>query len=128
MEKEQDNCKIKRWDLLKAHLNNLGPEKARDFIATHPDCTIIDCRRPEEFEMLRLPNAVNIDYLAYDFWQRIEQLPSNKTYLIYCNTCRRSTRSCTLMQNGGFSSVYNLDGGLQAWVTTLGDDGIIRLS
>lgn len=126
MENKQENCRVKRWDLMKTRLNNLSPLEAQDFLSTQVNCTIIDCRRPAELEIARLPHAINIDYLAYDFWEKIKKLPSDETYFIYCNSCRRSTRACTLMQNGGFTSVYNLDGGLKAWMLVLGEEGILR--
>ena len=36
-------------------------------------------------------------------------------YFIYCRSSRRSVRACTLMRNGGFQELYNMDGGLAAW-------------
>lgn len=107
-----DHCNIKRWDLLKGKLNNITAADLLDWQAAYPEAVIIDCRRAEEFARLSLPGAVNIDYLAYDFWERITQLPLDGVYLLYCNSCRRSTRACTLMQNGGFTHVFNLEGGL----------------
>lgn len=119
-------CRVKRWDLLKAQLQNLKPAQVVAFLDQHPECTIIDCRRADEFLLIRFPSAINIDYLSHDFWARIEQLSPDHFYLVYCNTCRRSTRTCTLMKNGGFKQVYNLDGGLRDWVDQLGDDALIR--
>ena len=122
----EDNCNVRRWDLLKSKLNNVPVEQYEQFIAEHPDAVLIDCRKPEEHETVRIPNSLHYDYLSHDFWDRLEQLPKDKTYLVYCNTCRRSIRSCTLMQNGGFQNVYNLDGGLREWVEQKGDTGLIR--
>ena len=126
MENSNDTCKIKRWDQLKALLNNLSPQEAQAFLAEHPDCMIIDCRKPEEFAMVRMPKAHNIDYLAYDFWERVRTISPEQPILVYCNTSRRSTRACTLMRNGGFSSAYNLGGGLQEWINELGDQALVR--
>lgn len=81
---------------------------------------VIDCRRAEEFRQGSIPGAVNIDYLAPDFWERIEQLDPDYSYFVYCRTGRRSVRTCTLMQNGGFSRVFHLDGGLNAWISHFG--------
>lgn len=92
----------------------------------HPNALLIDCRQAHEFEMVRFPQAVNIDYLAYEFWEKISSLPKNQPYFVYCNTSRRSTRACTLMKNGGFSNVYNLEGGLKVWINEKGDDDLVR--
>lgn len=121
-----DECKIKRWDLLKTRLQNVKAKAAIELLAAHPDMMVIDCRQPEEYMMVRLPQAVNIDYLGASFWEHLRDLPKEEPYLVYCNTCRRSTRACTLMKNGGFEKVYNLDGGLQAWIDECGDGALVR--
>ena len=126
MENNNDSCKLKRWDLLKARLNNLGPRDAQQFLQAHPNCLILDCRKPEEFVQVRFPTAVNIDYLAYDFWDKMKELDPEQPILVYCNTSRRSIRACTLMKNGGFRATYNLRGGLREWVDTLGDTDLAR--
>ena len=122
----EDNCNVRRWDLLKRKLNNIPVEEFEAFMSQNPDTILIDCRKPEEHVTIRIPNSKNFNYLSYDFWDELEQLPLDKTYLVYCNTCRRSIRSCTLMQNGGFQHVYNLDGGLREWLEKKGEAGLIR--
>lgn len=126
MKRQVENCRVKRWDLLRNELKNLSAAEARYFLAAHSSCTLIDCRKPTEVALLRLPRGVNVDYLAYDFWDKISQLPKDGTYFVYCNSGRRSARACTLMKNGGFRSVYNLSGGLREWVEVLGDEELLR--
>ncbi len=121
-----DECKLKRWDLLKTRLQNVKAKEAMDLLAAHPAMMVIDCRQPKEYVMVRLPQAVNIDYLEAAFWEYLRELPKEEPYLVYCNTCRRSTRACTLMENGGFEKVYNLDGGLKAWIEECGDGALLR--
>ncbi len=112
------SCRISRWQLLKAQLNNLTPplfvKAVQQGEAKH---ILIDVRTAKEFALGHLPTAVNIDYLAIDFWEKIELLPRDLVCYIYCQSGRRSTRACTLMRNGGFASdqLYNLDGGLRDW-------------
>ena len=120
------NCKIKRWDLLKGKLNNIQIEEYESFVAQHPDLTLIDCRKPEERDIIYIPNSLNINYLGDCFLDELDALPDDGIYLVYCNTSRRSIRTCTLMQNGGFKQVYHLDGGLRKWVDIQGDKGLIR--
>ena len=125
MPESNDNCDIKRWDLLKRRLQNVSPRQALEMMENaESPLVLIDCRRPDEYQKARLPDALHVDYLDYDFWERIARLSPVETYLVYCNSCRRSTRACTLMQNGGFSRVYNLDGGLNRWLEELGKEGL----
>lgn len=116
---EEKTCKISRWEILKQQLNNLGSEEFQQAIAQGKNLVVIDVRTEEEFTAGHLPNAINISYLAYDFWDRMEQLDPDTHYYVYCRSGRRSVRTCTLMKNGGFKNVYNLDGGLNAWKAAL---------
>lgn len=116
---EDNTCKISRWEILKQQLNNLNSEEFGQAIGQQNNGIVLDVRTEGEFAAGHLPNAINISYLSYDFWDRIEQLDPNVNYYIYCRSGRRSVRTCTLMKNGGFKSVFNLDGGLNAWTGVL---------
>lgn len=106
---------MSRWQLLKQQLNNLPPKAFQRAVQEDANGVLIDVRRPEEFASGYIAGARNLDYLAYDFWDEVEQLDGEKNYYVYCRSGRRSLRACTLMQNGGFKNVFHLDGGLNAW-------------
>lgn len=116
-----NTCEIPRWQQLKRQLNNMNPDEFKTALAETPDAVLIDVRTPAEFEAGHIPNALNINYLGYDFWDRIEQLDTQRTYFIYCRTSRRSVRTCTLMRNGGFQHIFHLDGGWNLWSETFGE-------
>lgn len=113
-------CEVPRWHLLKQQLNNLTPEEFQRALQETPDAVLIDVRTPAEFEAGHIPGAVNINYLAYDFWDQMEQLDVERTYFIYCRTARRSVRTCTLMRNSGFKNIFHLDGGWNLWTEKSG--------
>lgn len=115
MEQNNQSCQISRWQLLKAQLNNLCPEEFKSAIMGMPEATLIDVRTPKEFAQDHLEGAINIDFLGAAFWEQLEQLDPAQTYFVYCKSGRRSTRVCTYLKNGGFSNVYNLEGGVLAW-------------
>ena len=123
---DMDNCNINRWQQLKGQLNNLSPEAFRDAMESIPEAVILDCRTPEEFTFSRIKNAVNFNYLSENFVEEMDNLNPNTTYLIYCRSERRSLRTCTLLTNGGFDKVFNLDGGLKNWVSVFGEDSLVR--
>lgn len=117
MENDQ-SCKTSRWRMLKSQLNNLS---AHDFAAAAKEldnAVMIDVRTAKEFDFGHIPNSINMDYLAEDFLEKIENLDKEKTYLIYCRSGRRSIRVCTWMRNGGFDNhkVFNLDRGFGDWL------------
>ena len=114
---EDRSCKTPRWRQLKAQLNNIGPEEFKRMMQKADRPIIIDVRTEAEFQLAHIQEAVNIDFLAEDMWERIEALDPSCTFLVYCRSGRRSIRVCTLMRNGGFDNqkIFNLDGGFISW-------------
>ncbi len=114
---EDKSCKTPRWRLLKSELNNLSPDSFWNQIKATKNAIILDVRTPAEFATGHIRNAVNIDFLANDFWDRVEELPCSHDIFVYCRSGRRSIRTCTLMRNGGFDNqkIFNLEGGYTLW-------------
>lgn len=81
----------------------------------NPDYIVIDVRTPEEFNEDGINNAINIDYYGSLFEQKIAELDSSKTYLIYCRSGARSSNAALTFQKFGINSVYDLDGGMIAY-------------
>jgi rhodanese-related sulfurtransferase len=97
-------------------MSDIDQNKWRSQLKSEEDCLIIDVRTSEEFEQLRLPNSINIDfYNPQDFMQELEKLDKNKVYYIYCRTGSRSANTCELMKEIGFAKTYNLLGGITEW-------------
>ncbi|GAB4140486.1 MAG: rhodanese-like domain-containing protein [Patescibacteria group bacterium] len=78
---------------------------------------ILDIRTKSEFESGHIKNAVNIDYYQ-DFENQIKSLDKNKIYLVYCRTGNRSDDGTKIMKNAGFKKVYDLSGGIVAWINS----------
>jgi len=78
---------------------------------------VIDVRTPEEFAAGHIEGAVNIDVNGPDFDQRVSELDTSETYAVYCRSGNRSVAT-QLMAQQGFTSVYDLSGGIIAWEDT----------
>ena len=77
---------------------------------------ILDVRTPEEFQISRIQDSVNIDfYNPQNFMLEIEKLDKDNNYYVYCRTGVRSANSCLLMKELGFRKTYNLVGGIAEW-------------
>ncbi|NNF36390.1 MAG: rhodanese-like domain-containing protein [Saprospiraceae bacterium] len=111
-QRKDNSCKVLRWQMIKATLNNISNEEFIKAIKVDPDAIILDVRTPDEFEGDHLENAINFNYLSRTLSEDIESLNPERTYYVYCKTGRRSLRVCTLLKNSGFKKVYNLDQGL----------------
>jgi rhodanese-related sulfurtransferase len=76
---------------------------------------LLDVRTPEEYNEAHLPDAQNMDYKNDSFEASLAQLDKNKTYFVYCKAGVRSRKAAEKMQEMGFTQVYNLEGGIDAW-------------
>ncbi len=88
------------------------------------DITLIDLRTAEEVAAGYIEGASQLDFYAADFEQRLESLPREGHYLIYCNSGNRSGTALRMMKDLGFEQVTELDGGIQAWISS--DQPLIR--
>jgi rhodanese-related sulfurtransferase len=75
----------------------------------------LDVRTPGEFMEGHLVNAINIDVENPSFASEIEKLDKTATYAVYCRSGRRSANAVATMKDAGFSSLYNLNAGVQEW-------------
>ena len=76
---------------------------------------LLDVRTPQEYQSGHIENALNINFNAPDFTDKISALDKEQPFLIYCAVGGRSTRAATLMKSLGFKKVYELKGGYNNW-------------
>ena len=95
---------------------DLEQDKWKNGLLNDSNALILDVRTPEEFEISRIPNSINIDFYNPEiFTQEIGKLPKDKSYYIYCRTGVSSANSCHIMKELGFVNTYNLIGGIVDW-------------
>ncbi|MBC3541546.1 rhodanese-like domain-containing protein [Rufibacter sediminis] len=88
-----------------AHL--LAPSEYKE-ISRKEKGVLVDVRTPEEFQSGHLKKAVNSDFRGGQFSQDFQQWDKNKTYYLYCASGNRSGQALKLMQEAGFTKVYNV--------------------
>ena len=74
---------------------------------------LIDVRTSTEVASGYIPEAayfININ--GANFEQKIAELDTTKTYIMYCRSGGRSGKAYSYMVKNGFSKVYNLEGGI----------------
>jgi len=79
------------------------------------DAFVLDVRTPEEFANGYIDKAVNIDFYGTSFESEVKKLDKGKTYFVYCHVGGRSESAADLMRKAGFTSVFDLDGGIISW-------------
>ena len=89
--------------------------KAKELMEKQPLLVLVDVRTPEEIAAGKIGNALEIDYSAPDFAQKISELDKNTPYLVYCAAGGRSKSAMEQMKQSGFTHVYNLTDGYNGW-------------
>ena len=80
------------------------------------DCVLLDVRTPAEYKEGHLKGAINIDVKdSVSFKKKaLEQLPKDKTVMVYCRSGKRSATAAGILATEGYF-VFNLEGGILAW-------------
>ena len=93
-----------------ASLQLLDAPVAVELLAERDDVVIIDVRTPEEYAAGHLYGAQLIDIQGEDFAGRIAQLEPDATTFVYCRTGNRSAEAVEMMNQQGFSDVFDAGG------------------
>ena len=88
-----------------------------DFAAKIKDSsvTLIDVRTAGEFASGHIAGAMNIDWESGTFERDVLALDKTKTYAVYCRSGNRSGQATASMAKDGFTSIFNLNGGIIDW-------------
>lgn len=73
---------------------------------------VLDLRTFEEYSQKNLESSINMNYYDSNFKTELNTLDKNKTYLIYCRSGSRSSKTLEIMDELGFNKVYNLKLGI----------------
>ena len=94
---------------------NLDPKPFSEKITATPNAQVIDVRTPREFAGGHLDNALNIDWLNDTFEANAQKLDKTKPVFVYCKTSNRSPQAAAKLEELGFKTIYNMQGGLLKW-------------
>lgn len=74
---------------------------------------LIDVREPFESEIARINGATLIPLAQIA--ERSGELKREHPIVVHCHSGRRSAEAVRILQQRGFTNVYNLEGGIDAW-------------
>jgi len=89
--------------------------RAKEMIDTDPSLVILDVRTEGEYVEGHIEGAINIPLEELE--QRLDELDKERGILVYCRSGVRSERACEMLIEGGFRKVYNMEGGISAWMS-----------
>lgn len=80
-----------------------------------PNAQILDVRTPEEYTSGHIENSDNVNWLSESFVARTDKYDKTKPVFVYCKSGGRSIKASNKLAELGFTTVYNLDGGMLKW-------------
>ena len=106
------------------HKENAGEITIRELKSildkNDPDFCLIDVREQDEW------NATNIKGAALRplsrFQETYQDLPRDKTIYLYCKSGSRSLMAAQFLKEKGYTKVFNVKGGIDAWMRETGPD------
>lgn len=93
----------------------LSPIEFAQKLKENSGAMVLDVRSPGEFAGGALPNAKNVDWNGPDFEKTVAGFPKTEPVFVYCLSGGRSASAASYMRKNGFSTVYEMDGGLMKW-------------
>jgi rhodanese-related sulfurtransferase len=97
---------------------DVTPEQARNLIDSTNDLVVVDVR--EEYEYCdaigHIPGALNYPLSSGVLEARYGELPLDDSILVVCRGGGRSNRAANFLDSKGFSMVYDMMGGMMAWL------------
>lgn len=92
-----------------------SPKKLSNKIKSNSNIVIIDLRTDEEVKAGMIEGAVQLDFYGDGFEDTMGELDKSKTYYIYCKSGGRSSQAARFMEDLGFKTVFDLEGGITQW-------------
>ena len=74
---------------------------------------LIDVREAFEYEIARIDGAKLIP--LGEIAERADELARERPIVVHCHSGQRSAQAVRLLQQRGFATVFNLEGGIDAW-------------
>lgn len=113
-----------RPDKDKDKSTHVGPQQWNELIAS-PETLVIDTRNHYEFEVGTFPHAVDPATDSFrefgDFAEKLAETDRDRPLAMFCTGGIRCEKAVPLMQELGFSEVYQLQGGILNYLENVTD-------
>jgi rhodanese-related sulfurtransferase len=99
-------------------VTELTPAELREkIIRSDPAPVLLDVRETDEYEHCHIEGSVHMP--VSQVVQHYEQLDATKELVIICHHGIRSKQIGFLLAQNGFKHIFNLRGGINAWITEI---------
>ncbi|HLH62417.1 MAG TPA: rhodanese-like domain-containing protein [Ktedonobacteraceae bacterium] len=104
---------MEAWREAELPLQTLDQITVGDLHSLRHDLQVLDVRDPGEWQEGHIKGALHIPY--YNIEQQLSALNPAQPMAIVCGSGQRSTIACSLLQRHGFTQLFNVVGGMEAW-------------
>ncbi|MEZ5653664.1 MAG: rhodanese-like domain-containing protein [Burkholderiaceae bacterium] len=87
-------------------------ELARWLASDEPPC-VLDVREPWELAIASMPGSLTIP--IGEITRRLVEIPRDRAVVCLCHHGMRSMQVALFLDHNGYQTVYNVDGGIDAW-------------
>lgn len=106
-----------------ADIPPISPQTLKVMLAERDDVVLLDVREDNEVVLCNIAGHIHIPMNLIPL--RYNELPDDKTIVVYCHHGRRSYSSAQFLASVGFDKLYNLEGGIDAWAVQV-DPSMVR--
>ena len=105
------------------HIPQLSPAELQRWRQDGKAFLLLDVRTDEETAVCALPDSVHIPMNLIPL--RSNELPDGLPIVVYCHHGIRSLHTAMYLADVGFETLYNLQGGIDAWAAQI-DENMAR--
>jgi rhodanese-related sulfurtransferase len=99
-------------------VDSISPAELNEQLHAAPGkLLLLDVREPFEFEICRIRDSLNIP--LGEVAHRSGELDEDRATVVICHHGMRSMQAALWLEQNGFSSVFNLAGGIEAWASAI---------
>ena len=101
------------WQEADLPVQQLGQLTVEELHSLRHTLNILDVRDQGEWDEGHIKGATHMPF--YFVEQRIQELDSSQPLAVLCASGQRSTLACSILQRHGFTELFNVIGGMDAW-------------
>jgi rhodanese-related sulfurtransferase len=98
---------------LRANVPEISVQELKQKLDRHESIELIDVREPFEYEIARIDGAKLIP--LGELSRRLNEIRRDGQAIVHCHSGVRSAQAVEILRQAGFSEVFNLAGGIDAW-------------
>lgn len=95
--------------------NRVDVEQFESSIKEQTIPQILDVRTPGEYSVGHLEGANLVNIQDQDFKTQVSKFDKTRPVHVYCAVGGRSRQASKILEELGFSKIYDLEGGINAW-------------